>query len=139
MTLFDWLSQIRVNKKPWDSFSAEDQKAFQPYMINRFLSMDKSLIHFVNYFQKYAIGLLESKEVYKWYCDVVPKGKKWNKYIKSSKVIKYDNDVIDIIKKHYELGTDESRQCLDLLYSTNKGKNNLKQILDLYGNEKSKL
>ena len=33
--------------------------------------MDESLIHFVNYFQKYSIGLLESKEIYKWYCQVV--------------------------------------------------------------------
>ena len=134
MTLFDWLSQIRIHKKSWDSFSETDQKAFQPYMINRFLSMDKSLIHLVNYFQKYAIGLLDPKDVYKWYCDVVPRGKRWNKYIKPTNAKKYDSDTVDIIKKHYEIGTKECHSCLELLYKTKKGKQNLKEILKLYGN-----
>ena len=139
MTIFDWLTQIRVYKKSWESFSETDQKVFQPYMINRFLSMDQDLIYIINYFQKYSIGLLQSKDVYKWYCEVVPRGKKWNKYIKSSKIKKYDTNIVDIIKKHYEIGTNESRQCLNLLYETTDGKKNLKQILRLYGNEESKL
>lgn len=134
MTLFDWLNQIRIYKKPWESFTEEDQKVFQPYMINRFLSMDESLIHFVNYFQKYSIGLLESKEIYKWYCQVVPKGKKWNKYIKSKKLEKYKPLVVDVVKKHYEIGTEECCGCLELLYKTKEGKQNLKEILKLYGN-----
>ena len=135
MTLFDWLSQIRVHKKSWDSFSETDQKAFQPYMINRFLSMDKSLIHLVNYFQKYAIGLMDPKDVYKWYCDVIPKGKRWNKYIKPSKAKKYDPKIVDVVKKHYELGIKECHDCLELLYKTKEGKQNLKEILKMYGNE----
>ena len=30
MTIFDWIGQILVHKKPWDSFSEADQKAFSP-------------------------------------------------------------------------------------------------------------
>ena len=44
MTIFDWVNQILVYKKPWDSFTVEEQKKFSPFIINRFLSMDKELI-----------------------------------------------------------------------------------------------
>ena len=72
MTIIDWINQILVDKKPWDSFSESDQKTFSPFIINRWLSMDKDFIEVVNYFQKYAIGTLESREVYKWYSDFYP-------------------------------------------------------------------
>ena len=67
MTIFEWINQILTHKKPWDSFVESDQKAFSPFIINRWLSMDIDFIEIVNYFQKYSIGLLQSKEVYKWY------------------------------------------------------------------------
>ena len=90
MTIFDWINQILVHKKDWDDFSESDQKSFNAFIINRWLSMDAEFIEIVNYFQKYAIGTLESREVYRWYCDVLPKGKRFNKYIKGKKNKKYD-------------------------------------------------
>ena len=75
MTIFEWINQILVHKKPWDSFNETDQKTFSPFIINRWLSMDEEFIEVVNYFQKYAIGTVEPREVYKWYCDVLPEGK----------------------------------------------------------------
>ena len=91
MTIFDWINQILVHKKPWDSFDESEQKKFSSFIINRWLSMDKEFIEIVNYFQKYSIGTLESREVYKWYCEVLPKGKRFNKYIKGKKDKKYDD------------------------------------------------
>ena len=67
MTIFDWIGQILVDKKPWDSFTGEEQKTFNAFIINRWLSMDEEFIEVVNYFQKYSIGTLEPREVYKWY------------------------------------------------------------------------
>ena len=63
MTIFDWVNQILVTKRPWDSFKEDEQKKFSPFIINRFLSMDKDFIEVVNLFQKYSIGLLEPREV----------------------------------------------------------------------------
>ena len=82
MTIFNWLDQIFFYKKDWNKFTETEQKVFQSYIINRFLSMNKDYIEIVNYFQKYSVGLLESKEIYKWYCNMLPKKKQWNKYIK---------------------------------------------------------
>ncbi len=56
MTLFDWINQILVHKKDWDKFEESDHKSFQPYMINRFLSMDNEFLEIINHFQKYSMN-----------------------------------------------------------------------------------
>ena len=90
MTIFDWVNQILVHKKHWNDFTVDEQKKFSPFIINRWLSMEPEFIEIVNYFQKLAIGTLEPREVYKWYCEILPKGKRFNKYIKGKKDKKYD-------------------------------------------------
>jgi hypothetical protein len=55
MTIFDWLNEISYNKRPWSSFNNEDRESFNSYMINRFISMKKDYIDFVNTIQKYPI------------------------------------------------------------------------------------
>ena len=102
MTIFDWITELLVKKRPWDSFSQVDQKKFSPFIINRWLSMDIEFLEIVNYFQKYAIGTLEPREVYKWYCDVLPKGKRFNKYIKGKKDKKYDKELLSLFCLHFE-------------------------------------
>ena len=63
--------------------------------------MDRDFIGVVNLFQRFSIGLLKPREVYKWYCDVLPKGKRFNKYIKGKKSKKYDKELIEILSNHY--------------------------------------
>ena len=131
MTLFDWINQILVHKKDWDKFEESDHKSFQPYMINRFLSMDMEFLEIVNHFQKYSIGILEPKEVYKWYCKVLPKGKRYNKYIKSKKHKKYDQELINILCDYFE---DSKRNIIEYIDFMNKKQ--LKEILKMYGRDK---
>ena len=52
MTIIDWINQLLVYKKPWNSFEEFEQKKFNPFIINRWLSMDKDFIEVVNVFQK---------------------------------------------------------------------------------------
>jgi hypothetical protein len=133
MTIIDWMNQLLVHKKHWDDFTEDEQKKFSPFIINRWLSMDKDFIEIVNYFQKYSIGTLESREVYKWYCDMLPKGKRFNKYIKSKKEKKYDTELIDIMVKHFECSKSQVKDYLELIQ-----KNELIEILEKYGmNEKT--
>ena len=131
MTIFDWINQLLVTKKPWNDFTEDEQKKFSPFIINRFLSMDKNFIEIVNVFQKYAIGTLEPREVYKWYCDVLPKGKRFNKYIKGKRNKKYDNEMITIISNHFEVSKKESKDYIDLLDKTE-----IKEIYKMYGVKK---
>ena len=98
MTIVDWVNQLLVHKKDWNDFSESDQKTFNPFIINRWLSMDREFIEIVNFFQKYSIGLLEPKDTYKWYRDILPKGKRFNRYIKGKKQVKYDVELVDILR-----------------------------------------
>ena len=133
MTIFNWINEILVSKKHWNDFTEDEQKKFSPFIINRWLSMDKDFIEIVNYFQKYSIGTLESREVYKWYCDMLPRGKRFNKYIKGKKDKKYNTELIDIMVTHFECSKSQVKDYLDLI-----AKDELIEILEKYGmNEKT--
>ena len=130
MTIIDWINQVLIYKKPWDYFSDSDKKTFNTFIINRWLSMDKEFIEFVNYFQEYSIGTLESREVYKWYCDMLPKGKRFNKYIKGKKDKKYNSELLDIMVTHFECSKSQIQEYLELI-----SKNELVEILQKYGKD----
>ena len=130
MTIFDWINQINYEKKSWDSFSEAEQKTFNTFIINRWLSMDKELIQIVNYFQKYSIGLLEPRDTYMWYRDIIPKKKRFNKYIKGKKAMKYDSELITTICKYYETSKNECIEYIEMM-----DKKQLTSILELHGKE----
>ena len=133
VTIFDWINQILVKKTHWNDFTEDEQKKFSPFIINRWLSMDKEFLEIVNFFQKYSIGTLEPREVYKWYCDMLPKGKRFNKYIKGKKDKKYNTELLNIMVMHFECSKSQVKDYLDLI-----AKNELIEILEKYGmNEKT--
>ena len=134
MTIFEWINQILTHKKPWDSFNETDQKTFSPFIINRWLSMDGEFIEVVNYFQKYAIGTLEPREVYKWYSNFLPKGKRYNKYIKSKNKKKYNPELIDVLANWFECSKAEVKENLSLI-----SKEEVNQILEKYGFDPKKI
>ena len=134
MTIIDWMNQLLVHKKHWNDFTEDEQKKFSPFIINRWLSMDEEFVEIVNYFQKYAIGTLESREVYKWYCDVLPRGKRFNRYIKSKKDKKYNTELVDVVTKYFECSKLQSKEYLEFLH-----KNELKELLTMYGIDKLKI
>jgi len=133
MTIFNWINEILVSKKHWDDFTEDEQKKFSPFIINRWLSMDNEFLEIVNFFQKYSIGTLEPREVYKWYCDMLPKGKRFNKYIKGKKDKKYNTELLEIMVTHFECSKSQVKDYLDLI-----AKDELIEILEKYGmNEKT--
>ena len=81
MTLFDWLKELTSKKRDWDSFSDKERESFNPYMVNRFLSMHQPFIELVNYVQ--TIPYTDKKKYYTVYCNLLPKQNVWLKYIKS--------------------------------------------------------
>jgi|TARA_R110000823_G_scaffold49198_1_gene124419 hypothetical protein len=134
MTIVDWMNQLLVHKKSWEEHSEDDRKKFSPFIINRWLSMDTDFIEIVNYFQKYSIGQLKSREVYKWYCDVLPTGKRFNKYIKGKKSKKYDSELINVLVNYLECSKLEAMENLSLI-----SKEEVNQILEKYGVDPKKI
>jgi len=134
MTIIDWINQVLVHKKHWNEFTEDEQKKFSPFIINRWLSMDEDFIEVINYFQKYSIGLLSPREVYEFYRNFLPKGKRFNKYIKGKKKKSYDKELIDIVKNHFECSKIEIKEYLELI-----SKEELENILSKYGTEPKKI
>jgi len=96
MTLFDWLKELTGKKRDWDSFSDKEKESFNPYMINRFISMHQPFAELANYVQ--TIPYTEKEKYYKVYCGLLPKQNVWLKYIKS-KMKQPTTELIDAICK----------------------------------------
>ena len=79
--LFEWLTEITVNKTPIAEISEESWDKFNSYMIHRYVSMDINYIDIVNYVQK--VNPQSKKQIYSIYREMIPKKKVWLKYIKN--------------------------------------------------------
>ena len=115
-TPFDWLKQITVTKKPWDSFTDEDKVGFNAFIINKALSYNQQYIPIVEIAMAYP---MPNDKLYDFYKDVIPQKQMWNKWIKSN--VKWDEEEITILAQYFECGTREIKECYFLLESFDKG------------------
>lgn len=137
VTLFEHLNTIFNNQNPkyFDELSDEDKKTFSVWMINRFVSMNSSYLPVVNEIQQYW-EYVSPREVYLFYSQILPRAKQYNKYVKSSKEQdKYEEWLIDLLKKHWQLSKMEVIDALHILYLTKDGKNHIRQICEGFGIE----
>lgn len=136
-TMFDFIDGVTHKKKEWSNWSEIDQKAFSPYMMNRFLSMRMELIELINEFQTYTIGLLRPQETYRLYFELLPNNKAFAKYIKGKSDDKYAKELVAQIAEHYQVSKSEAADYIDLM-----DKISCERILTMYGyseGEKKKL
>jgi len=132
--LFDhikWITE-KQTKDYWDTLNDTERKRWSNYMITRFLSMKMDWISFVNEVQQYN---LKPKDLYRLYVDILPKGKQWLKYTKRRKKMNYPNWLLEIMTKDFKISISEARQHLDILYMTEQGKQEIREIVMKYGTE----
>ena len=140
ISIFTFIEDITFRKKSWNDYSELDQKAWSSFLINRFLSLQYNLIEFVNACQKYTVGLLSSREVYKLYSDAIPKAKlPFRRYIKSKKIKKYNSELIEYMTKYFEISKNEAEAYLDIYNTSEDNKNDLIILLQKYGIDEKKL
>lgn len=130
-TIFDHLSYITDKKVIWDTLSEADKKAFVPYLINRWLSMNMDFVEIVNELQKYTIGQLSAAETYKLYFDILPKQKQFNKYIKGKKADKFNVELVELISNHFLVSKSEAKDYIEMYIDSNIAE--LKDIIKMYG------
>jgi hypothetical protein len=136
-SMFDFIDGVTHKKKEWSRWSETDQKAFSPFMMNRFLSMRMELTELVNEFQTYTIGLLRPQETYRLYFELLPNNKAFAKYIKGKSEDKYEKALVEQIAEHYQVSKSEAADYIDLMDKTQ-----CERILTMYGysdGEKKKL
>ena len=130
--LFDHITHItqKQTKGYWDSLNETEKKQWSNYMIHRFLSMKMEYVDVVNEIQRYN---LKPKDLYKLYTNVLPKKKEWLKYVKGKKSMKHPQWLLEIVAKHYESSIVEAHEYVEVFYTTEQNKANLKTILQKYG------
>jgi len=133
-SIFEFISDIFEKKTPWADLTESDRKSFNTYMLNRWISMNPDYTEFINMIQQYSIGVLNAREVYKLYQDILPKTKFYVKYVKGDGVNKDFNDnLIEFIANKMEWSQYRTVQYLELLKMLDTDNNILKEFIGKYG------
>ena len=137
-SLFEHINQITTIQNPnyWDEISDEDKKSWSNYMVNRFLSMNSDWMELVNELQKYN---LQPKELYKLYTNILPKGKRWLRYMKGKNDMDYPEWLINIVRNNDECSRKEAIQAIDMLMLTEGGMMELGELGRKWGIEERKI
>jgi hypothetical protein len=120
--IFNILKRINTSKEDWDLIPENERKAFNPWLIHRFLSMNPDYIEVVNIVQKYQY--LTDKQVYTIYKNLIPKRNVFLKYIKGKKD-KTSAEDIKYLADYFECSTREIKEYIDIV-----PKEELANILD---------
>jgi hypothetical protein len=135
-TLFDHLNAITYDKNPkyWDSLEDVDKKTWSNYMIIRFLSMNPDWIETIADVQPY-IQNAPPKAMYLCLSGLLQKKKVFLKYMKPVSADKYENWIIELVARYYEVSQLEAEGYLEILYQSTNGKLHIKEIAEAYGTD----
>ena len=133
--LFDHINHIREVQDPnyVDTLTAEDLKSWSNYMICRFLSMQPDIIEWINYIQVYQ-SILEPREFYRLCIAVVPRGRAFFPYVKGKSDGKWDKEVVETVRRHFQESTQNAVEYLELL-----SVDEVRQILSDYGKSEKEI
>jgi hypothetical protein len=119
-TIFDFLNDILFSKKKEAFKSVDDNKAFSPYLINRWISMySPEMALVINNLGKY-ISLFDNKiDLYNFFVAVIPKKSRKNiSYIKkikdNVKAKKDEPDIVALLSKKHEISKREIKEYLSI-------------------------
>jgi hypothetical protein len=113
-TIFDFLKSIIDTKQNWDSFTPEQQKLFNGFLINKFLSMNPKYIELVNYVQ--SLNFQNNKKIYEVYCWMIPQSKNtYSPYIKSNVKKSIPEESIKCTAEYFECSLNEAEDYINLM------------------------
>ena len=132
-TLFDHINHIREVKSDsyYDQLTEKEKRDFSKYTLLMGLSMDPDSIEGIAYLSQF-MEVIPNKQFYKTCCDLVPRGRKFCKWIKSTKS-KTNKELIDLLSSHLQIGKDEARDYCKILFKDQVGIEYLVSICSKYG------
>ena len=137
--IVDHINNLTYIKKSWSEYTEAQKKSISPFMVSRWLSMNYDFIEFINMLQKYTVGLLDTREVYKLYYDLLPKTKTYSRYIKGTKESLYSDDLVQYMTKYFEVSSSEAITYLNIYFKTPEGMTHVREILEKYGLDEKKI
>lgn len=131
MNPFDHIKNLHTKQRSWNDFNDEEKKSFNIYIINKALSMNPNYLDIVNMVQRYTNNLLDSKEVFNLYFNLLPNKFRFYKWIKGTK--DKNKEKYQILAQHFKCSSREAKDYMELL-----NKKEINQILKLYKNDTPK-
>jgi hypothetical protein len=111
-TIFDFIKAIIDTKPSWESFTPEQQKQFNNFMIHKFLSMNPKYITLVNYIQ--GLNIQSNKKLYETYCFMIPQSKNtYSTYIKSN-TKKASPEAAQHVAEYFKCSVSEANEYINL-------------------------
>jgi hypothetical protein len=111
LDLFGWLKEITYNKRKWNTFTDEDRKTWNNFMIHKYLSMNENYVELVNIVQKY--NNLTNEQVYMIYSNLIPKSNVFLKFIKGKKD-KLPEDEVVYLSQYFECSVQEVKDYIEI-------------------------
>lgn len=128
-SLFDHVNHIH-EQQTLNYFSTlidSDKRTYSNYMVNRILSMNIHLLPLVDEIQQYT---LDPAVHYLFYATTIPRGKQYNKYVKSKTKITHEPWLIELVAKHFQVSQEEAVLYIDIYYKKNTAE--LRAICEAY-------
>ena len=111
-TVFDFIKAIIDTKPEWKSFTQEQKRVFNGFMVNKILSMNPKYIDTVNYVQ--GLDIKDGQRLYEVYCFMIPQSKNtYSPYIKSSSK-KSKPEVVSHVAEYFECSLKEAEEYIQL-------------------------
>jgi len=121
--LFTFLNEVTVSKREdfYDNLTDKEKGTYKSsrWMVHRFLSMNVHYLQLVNELQMYS-SIIPDKAHYKFLVKALPRNKQYNKYIKNSKSDKYEEWLVKLVGKHYNISHKEAVEYLNIYYASDK-------------------
>ena len=131
MNPFDHIKNLHTKQRSWGDFSDEEKKSFNIFIINKALSMNPNYLNIVNMVQRYTNNLLDPKEVFNLYFNLLPNKFRFYKWIKGTK--DKNKEKYQILAQHFKCSSREAKDYMKLL-----NKKEVNKILKLYKDGTSK-
>jgi hypothetical protein len=125
--LFGWLKEITLYKSDIMDITEDSWKSFQPFMINRYLSMNPDYIEIVNYIQKFSNS--PKPQFYTMYKNIIPKKQVYLKWIGGKKQSQ-NTELVEKLSKYFVISKREIVDYLEILK-----KKDIKEILESMGED----
>ena len=128
MNPFDHIKNLHTKQRSWDDFNDEEKKSFNIFIINKALSMNPNYLDIVNMVQRYTNNMLNPKEVFNLYFNLLPNKFRFYKWIKGTK--DKNKEKYQILAQHFKCSSREAKDYMELL-----DKKEVNKILKLYKND----
>ncbi len=129
MEIFDYLKCLTETKEDLDFCNDEISKNYQPYMINRFVSMAEIYLPFVVEANKYD---LPKETHYNFFKEILPKRKQYFSYLKKKKDIDLEDK--KYIADYFQVSLREAEEYCNIMKDEE-----IKEILKIYKYGKNKI